>query len=200
LPVLNRLFREFPERAEIAHALFQCQLALKHLTDAAETMEVMLESLPPHHVASLLPRAELALAQGNGKLARSLTSEAKSLNPRHPTALRKLGLLFLRLREWDSLADIARQALALDEQEPIAWLGLAAAQLRKGNAEEAVAAAARAIGLKFFLPDAHFILARGLVAQGRWQEAKEAMQTLLKLQPDNRAAAAYFKRMPVTPA
>lgn len=49
--------------------------------------------------------------------------------------------------------------------------------------------------LQFFLPDAHFVLARGLLAQGRWQEAKEAMQTLLKLQPSNRAAAMYYKRM-----
>jgi len=102
----------------------------------------------------------------------------------------------LRLRDWDALAEIAKQALSMDEQEPLAWLGLAAAQLRKGNAAEAVEAATRAIKLKYFMPDAHFVLARGLVAQGRWQEAKEAMQVLLKLQPDNRAAATYYKRLP----
>jgi predicted AlkP superfamily phosphohydrolase/phosphomutase/Flp pilus assembly protein TadD len=195
LPVLDRLFREFPERVEVGHALFQCQLALGRLIEAADTLEVTLESLPPG-IASLLPRAELALAQRNSSLARSLVAEALKLNPTNPLALRKLGLLLLRLREWDELARIARQALALDEQDAIAWLGLAAAQLRKGNAVEASEAAARAIGLKYFLPDAHFVLARALVAQGRWQEATEVAQTLRKLQPDNRVAAAYSRRLP----
>jgi len=195
LPVLERLFREFPERVEVGHALFQCQLALGRLTEAADTLEVTLESLPPG-ITSLLPRAELALAQRNPTLARSLVSEALKLNPTNPLALRKLGLLLLRLREWDELARIAKQALTLNEQDAIAWLGLAAAQLRRGDAAGASEAAARAIALKYFLPDAHFVLARALMAQGRWQEATEAVQTLRKLQPDNRVAAAYSRRLP----
>jgi predicted AlkP superfamily phosphohydrolase/phosphomutase/Flp pilus assembly protein TadD len=195
LPVLDRLFREYPERAEVGHALFQCYLALGKLPEAGDVLEVTLESLPPG-IASLLPRAELAVAQRNTNLARSLVGEALKLKSTNPIALRKLGLLLLRLREWDALAQIARQALATNEQEPIAWLGLAAAQLRQGNAAEAAEAAGRAIGLKYFLPDAHFILARALVALGRWPEAREAMQTLLKLQPGNRVAATYFQRMP----
>ena len=194
LPVLEQLFREFPERVELAHALFQCQLALGRLTEAADTLDVALESLPSG-IASLLPRAELALAQRNPNQARSLVNEALKLNPTNPLALRKLGLLLLRLREWDELARIAKQALAMNEQDAIAWLGLAAAQLRKGNAVEAAEAAARAIGLTYFLPDAHFVMARALTAQGKWQEATEAMQTLRKLQPDNRVAAAYSRRL-----
>lgn len=194
-PVLDRLFREFPERVDFSHALFQCQLALGRLAEASATLEVVLESLPAG-LASLLPRAELALAQGDTKLARHLADEALRLQPTNPLALRKLGILLLRLREWNALAKVAQQALALDDGDPIAWLGLAAAQLRKGNAAEAVAAATRAIQLKFFLPEAHFVLARALVAEGRWEEARGAMQTLLKLQPDNRAAANYAKRLP----
>jgi tetratricopeptide (TPR) repeat protein len=195
LPILERLFREFPERVDISHALFQCQLALGRLIEASTTLEVVLESLPAG-VASLLPRAELAMAQGDTKLARSLAGEALKLNPANPLALRKLGVLLLRLREWDALAKIAKQALALDDGDPIAWLGLAVAQLRKGNATEAATAATRAIRLKFFLPDAHFVLARALVAEGKWIEAREAMQTLMTLQPDNRVATNYFKRLP----
>ena len=195
LPVLDRLFRDYPERVELSHALFQCQLALGQLTDASATLEVVLESLPAG-VASLLPRAELALAQGDNHLARALAGEVWQLRPTHPLALRKLGILLLRLREWDTLAQVARQALDLNPNEAVAWLGLAAAQLRKGNASEAVVSATRAIQLKFFLPEAHFIRARALVAEGHWDEAREAMETLLKLQPNNRAAAMYFKRLP----
>jgi tetratricopeptide (TPR) repeat protein len=97
LPVLDRLFREFPERVEVGHALFQCQLALGRPAEAADTLEVALESLPPG-IASLLPRAELALAQRNTNLARSLVGEALKLKPTNSLALAKLGLLLLRLR------------------------------------------------------------------------------------------------------
>ena len=199
LPVLDRLFREFPERVEVGYALFQCQLALNQLSGAADTLEVVLESIPPG-VASLLPRAELAIAQRDFGQARALVGEVNRLNPTHPLALRRLGLLLLRLREWDALEQIARRALVMNEQEPLAWLGLAAAQLRKGKPKEAEASAARAIGLKYFLPDAHFILARALVAQGRWLDAQDAMQALLKIQPQNRTAATYLKRIPAKPA
>lgn len=199
LPVLNRLFREFPERMEVGHALFQCQLALNQLSGAADTLEIVLESIPAG-VASLLPRAELAIAKRDFGQARSLVAELNRLNPMHPLALRRLGLLLLRLREWDALEQIACRALATNEQEPLAWLGLAAAQLRKGKPKEAEESAARAIGLKYFLPDAHFILARALVAQGRWLEAHDALQALLKIQPENRTAATYLKRIPANPA
>jgi tetratricopeptide (TPR) repeat protein len=132
--------------------------------------------------------------------AHTLVAELNRLNPTHPLALRRLGLLLLRLREWNALEQIARRALGMDEQDPIAWLGLAASQLRKNNPKEAQESAARAIRLKYFLPDAHFILARALVAQGRWLEAHDAMQALLKIQPQNRTAATYLKRIPTNPA
>jgi Flp pilus assembly protein TadD len=199
LPVLDRLFREFPEQADVGYALFQCQLALNQLSGASDTLEVVLESIPAG-VASLLPRAELAIAERDFSQARTLVAELNRLNPTHPQALRRLGLLLLRLREWDALEQIARRALEMDEQDPIAWLGLAEAQLRKSKPKEAEESAERAISLKYFLPDAHFILARARVAQGRWLEAHDSMQALLKIQPQNRTAATYLKRIPANPA
>lgn len=199
LPALDRLFREFPERAEVGYTLFQCQLALNKLSDASETLEVVLESIPAG-IASLLPRAELAIARKDFGQARPLVRELNALNPTHPMALRRLGLLLLRLREWDALEQIAKRALGMDEQDHLAWLGLAAAQLRKGKSKEAEESASRAIGLKYFLPDAHFILARALVAQGRWVDAQGVMQALVKIQPENRTAATYLKRIPTNPA
>jgi hypothetical protein len=194
LPVLEGLFRGFPERLELGHALFQCQLALRRFPEAAETLEVMLEGLPAG-IWSLLPRAELCVAKGDFRVARSLVAEAAGLHTTHPDALRRLGLLLLRLRDWHALADLAKQALKQDDNDPLAWLGLAEAQLRKQSAAEAEQAALRAIGLNYYLSQAHFILARALIAQGKWQPARDTMRTLLRLQPNNRAAAAYAKRM-----
>jgi tetratricopeptide (TPR) repeat protein len=126
---------------------------------------------------------------------RELVSQAWNLHTTDPEALRWLGTLLLRLREWNALEELAKQALMLDENEPLAWLGLAEAQLRRRRAAEGEESALRAIGLNYYLPQAHFVLARALIAQGKWQRARDSMQTLLQLQPHNRAAATYAKRI-----
>ena len=198
LPVVERLFRAFPERPELGQALFQCQLALRKLDEASETLEVVLEAIPAG-LWSLLLQAELCLAKGRGGEARRLVHQARDLHPTHPDAMRRLGLLLLRLREWVPLAELAREAVKLDDHEPIAWLGLAEAQLRRRLPAEAQEAALRAIGLNYYLPQAHFVLARALIAQSKWREAQEAMQTLLRLQPNNRVAATYAKRVAQPP-
>jgi len=192
-PVLDRLFRAFPERVELAQALFQCQLALQKLPEAAETLEVLLERTPPG-IWSLFPRAELCCARKELREARSLVNQAWALHPTHPEAMRRLGLLLLRLREWNSLAELAQRALKLDESQPLAWIGLGEAQLRQHLPAQAEEAAMRAIRLNYYLPQAHFVLARALIAQGKWEPAREAMQTLHRLQPNNRAAAVYSRR------
>lgn len=194
LPALDQLFRAFPERAEFAQALFQCQLHLAQLHAAQETLEVLLETLPPG-VFALLPQAELALAKRNVTQARHFVQEALQLNPTHPAALRRLGVLLLKLRDWKTLAEQARAALARDQNDPILWLGLAAGALRLQQPAEAEQAARRAIQLKYFLPDAHFVLARALVAQNKWNEARECMTALVKLQPDNKSVAGYNRRL-----
>jgi predicted AlkP superfamily phosphohydrolase/phosphomutase len=194
LPILDRLFRAFPERTDLAHSLFHCQLTLEKYSEAAETLEVLLEGVPAG-IWSILPQAELCVARKQTREARSLVNQAWNLHPAHPDALRRLGMLMLRLREWSGLAELAKEALKLDENEPLAWVGLAEAQLRKRLAPEAEESAMRAIGLNYYMPQAHFILARAFIAQGKWDQARETMQVLLQLQPNNRTAANYAKFM-----
>jgi hypothetical protein len=104
-------------------------------------------------------------------------------------------MLSWRLKDWSVLEQLALQALKLNDNDALAWLGLAEAQLRKRLPDKAETAAMRAIGLNFYLSDAHFVLARALVAQGKWQQVHNPLQTYLKLQPNNRAAAKYAERV-----
>ena len=193
LPILDVVFRSFPERSDFALALFHCQLTLTQTASASYTLEVLLEAVPPG-VWALLARAEWAMGGGERTEARRLAEEARRLQPSHPEALRRLGMLWWRLRDWDALSELARQAVRMNESEPLAWLGLAESALRLHQPEEAVEAAARAISLNYFQPQAHLALARAYLALGKWKEAQSSMQTVLRLQPHNRAASAYSQR------
>jgi hypothetical protein len=193
LPILERLFRSFPERSDFAHALFHCQLTVKKTAEAAETLEILLEGIPSG-IWSLLPRAELWIARGDWKEARLVVDEIQKLKPAEPEALRRLGTMLWRLREWDGLAELAREAIKREENEPLAWLGLAEATLRLRDPAKAIEAANRAIGLNYFLPQAHLVLSRAFLIQGKWAQARQAMQTVMRMQPNNRAAAIYSRR------
>lgn len=193
--VLEKLFRSFPERTEVAETLFDCQLELKRYIEAGQTLEVLLEGLPPGPT-SLALKAQLAWAQRDFNQARTLVHQAMELQPTDRPTMGRIGILLLRLHEWDRLEELARLGIAMDEREPMAWLGLAAALLRKRRAAEAADAAARAIHLKYFLPDAHLVLARALIAQGKWAPARDALEALEKIQPNTRAAAAYSRKIP----
>jgi Flp pilus assembly protein TadD len=195
LPILEKLFRQFPERPELGQTLFRCQLELKLLPEAKETLEVVLETIPAGAV-SLLLRAELAWAERDISQTQSLVSEILKLAPTNPAVMCRTGILLLRLRQWDPLEKLARQALELDRHDPVAWLGLAEALLRKRQNSAATEAAVHAIGLKYFFPEAHFILVRSLLAEGKLAEAGDAMAALQKIQPNNRAAIIYSRRMP----
>jgi len=193
LPLLEKVFFSFPERLDFGHALFHCQLTVKKTQEAAETLDVLLERIPPG-IGGLLPRVELLIAKGDRKEARSLAGEILALKPSEPEALRRLGMIFWRLREWNSLVQLSQEALQRNENEALAWLGLAEGCLRLHQPDRAMEAAHRAIGLNYFLPQAHLVLARTLLIQGRWAEAHAAMQTVLRLQPGNRALATYSRR------
>jgi len=100
----------------------------------------------------------------------AVVHQARDLHPAHPDALRRLGLLLLRLRSgrrWPSWPE----ALKLDENEPLAWLGLAEAQLRQRLPAEAEEAALRAIGLDYYFPQATSCWRGALIAQSKWQQA-----------------------------
>ena len=199
LPWLENLFRSNPENVDFCHALFACQIALEQFTAAESTLTIFQELVPPGLI-SLIAQAELALARGQLSTARQLAREALPLTPAPPALLRRLGVILLRLREWTTVADLAREGLKQDESDPLVWLGLAEASLRLQAVAAAEQAARRAIQLKYYLPDAHFILTRSLVAQNKWAEACTAMAALRQLQPENRTAAAYQERLERTAA
>ena len=193
LPLLEALFQEFPETLAFSQTLFQAQLTLGLLGEAEETLEVLVDALPS--VTIPLPQAELALARGQMESARQHVLELLK-SPTHSLPVwHRIGLLLIALREWDKLEACARAVLKQNEDNEIAWLGLAEASLRRKDFDTAVTAAKRAMGLRFHLPDAHFAYARALVGKGLYLAAIQAVERLLQIDPTNAVAQTYLRRL-----
>jgi len=193
LPLLEALFRQFPENPLFSQKLFQTQLTLGCHTEAEQTLEVWRESLPPADVH--LPQAELALARGQMQCARQHVSELLKSSAHSLPMWHKIGLLLVALREWDKLEACARAVLKHNEDDEIAWLGLAEASLRRRDFDTAAVAAKRAMGLRFALADAHLAFARALVGKGLFLAAIQALERLLQVDPSNAVAQNYLRRL-----
>jgi hypothetical protein len=194
LPVLEILFRDDPEDPVFAQSYFQCMLASGRVSGAGEVLEAVLDCMP-HGAATLLAQAEYALARGEHSRVRELLAVLLSSDDHGTDAWRRIGLLLIGVRDWETLERQADNLLRVDPRCEMAWVGLAEALLRRGKPGLAAAAAMRAIGLNFFLPDAHFILARSLAAQSMWLAALQSMERLLAMQPENELARGYVRRL-----
>jgi tetratricopeptide (TPR) repeat protein len=64
--------------------------------------------------------------------------KALSLDPDNPTYLYNQGLCLLKLQRWDRACERLMEAVGRDPGNGIAWCGLAAASLARGNADEAL--------------------------------------------------------------
>lgn len=193
LPILEKLFREFPEHLPFAESLFQTQLALGRVDDARSTLTVLQELSGPTPTTRIAT-AELAVAAGDPASAREALANLLS-NPLPAGISRRAGLVLYALRDWPTLARLAKALLNHDNTDEIAWIGYAEASLRLGDARAACAAAQQAIRLKFFLPEAHMILSRALAKDGMPIAAIQAAERLLEIHPGNRAAEAYLRRL-----
>lgn len=105
-------------------------------------------------------------------------------NPEHAFANYLLGQVRLRRGELEKADDLFRRSLEKERTAP-AYAGLAAVKLAQGDTVSAEKLVRRALDLDPKRVSAWHTLAETLLAEGRTQEASEALDTVLKQWPDN---------------
>jgi len=137
-----------------------------------------------------------------------LPNEKKAIEARGTSSVEAYNLYLMARQQWvsGSFGDIRRdetivrtckQAVSFDPNYAEAWalMALAQAQLRlwHGTGEDALAAAERALAINPKLAEAHCVKAQLLEEQDRQAEAREEIETALRLDPEswevNREAA-----------
>ena len=92
---------------------------------------------------------------------------AEASNPQVPDIYVRIGDIYVRLLQWKSAKAAYEKAVALDEDNARAYLGLSSVYRRLGDNQQTIDNALRAVSLLHRLPLAHFNLGVALVRGGQ---------------------------------
>jgi tetratricopeptide (TPR) repeat protein len=139
-------------------------------------------------VADLVRRGILASSRGSAEQAEDLFERALELDPSAKEAYNNLGAIYAHRGEHERARKMFRQAIAIDPLYVFPRCNLAAYLLddeRVEEAEEMLASLSESTGL---LPQeaAFYNLSRGrlLAYQGKYDDARRALKTALRIDPD----------------
>jgi tetratricopeptide (TPR) repeat protein len=146
-----------------------------------------------------LLRAAQSEAEGDLDAAQRYYQEAEQLEPEALPVLARLGANLLQRRQWSAAEARFRRLLELDPHGADAHEGLCRSLLPQRRNAEAAAAALTAIGLRYFAPNAHFLLGVALHRLGRLVPAMQALELCLAQNPNHaeaheRLAFIYARR------
>jgi predicted AlkP superfamily phosphohydrolase/phosphomutase/tetratricopeptide (TPR) repeat protein len=191
-PLLEEIVRRRPWEDRFLMQLAHCYFQAGYLAQAERLLFAIADGGESDTVGTKLLLAQIKLARGDlgGALQALLVAEA--MQPRSPGVYIQIGDTYARLLQWQNAKTAYEKALALDEDNARAYLGLSTVYRRLGDNQQTVDHALRAVSLLHRLPLAHFNLGVGLVRSGDHERARLAFETALRFQPEMVNAHRYL--------
>ncbi|MCI0332552.1 MAG: tetratricopeptide repeat protein, partial [Planctomycetes bacterium] len=124
------------------------------------------------------------LALGNTAEAIRLLEERLAIGQLAVHSVVALGMACNKGGDYPRAEELCRQALSMDAEYPLAWLGLGRAFDGQRKVHEAADAYRRAAQIAPALTDAQLSLADNLLKQGELKEAAAACQAAIEISPD----------------
>jgi tetratricopeptide (TPR) repeat protein/ADP-heptose:LPS heptosyltransferase len=140
-----------------------------------------------------LESARAALTQGQFARAKAVLLPLMQQPKPATAAQHMLGVAHLKLREFAEAERWLRATVEATPNDPIAWTNLAAALLERGNAEQSVNAAKKAVALRPDFAEGYVNLSAALLQMGRAQEACDCYTKLLTLRSGPAAAGIHLQ-------
>jgi predicted AlkP superfamily phosphohydrolase/phosphomutase/tetratricopeptide (TPR) repeat protein len=197
--LLEEIVRRRPWEDRFLHQLSHCYFQGGYLAQAEHLLSAMADGGKPDTPSGKLLLARIKLVRGDlgGALGALLAAEETAAPM--PSLYVQLGDAYLRLSQLQNARMAYEKALAIDEDNARAFLGLSSVYRRLGDNQQTVDCALRAVSLLHRLPLAHFNLGVALARSGDTQRAQLAFETALRFQPQMVNAHRYLAtihRMP----
>jgi tetratricopeptide (TPR) repeat protein len=192
--LFEALQRELPGEAQIAIELAQCRLRLGDVEQCRRLVDRPFDRPSDRQAADyLLGRAELA--DGRPNEAISYFQQVEDGREQSSELLINVGTAYLTMGRLVDALRVFERVLTIDGESIHAWLGVSRARLACHDADGAVAAARQAIALRHDDPWARYLLALGLEALGKIEEAVQALEVCIRLQPTIPTARSSLKSL-----
>ena len=188
----ERKVGDHPDSPHARHLLGLVYLEQGRVPEALERFREVLRLDPgfaaTHHAVG-------RLLQAQGRLPEALRSlqRACELDPELLEAHVDLGTAYHRAGRYDLAVEAYQRALALDPERPLVYSNLGMAQAMAGRLEAAADAFREGLKRAPDSVDLHEALGQVYARQGRLQEAVTEWETVLRLNPGHRRAAAAIQ-------
>lgn len=172
-----------PDNVDALNALALSELELRKPEEAERHLQEALKQLP-QNLQSSVELASLYLTQGKLRSAEQILKAAVAKSPQSVDGLVALGELYRLMERWSDAAVVFREALQKQPKEPRALLGLAAAEVKLGQAD----AAEHTYRVLSALPGTQYrhLHAFYLFATGQQGRATKELEQLVKEYPADR--------------
>jgi predicted AlkP superfamily phosphohydrolase/phosphomutase/tetratricopeptide (TPR) repeat protein len=191
-PLLEEIVRRRPWEDRFLTQLAACYYHGGYLAQAERVLIAIADGAEPATAGMTLLWARIKLARGDlgGALQALLAAEA--MNPHLPGIYVQIGDTYTRLLQWQNARMAYEKAIAIDEDNALAFQGLSTVYRRLGDNQRTVDAALHAVSLLHRLPLVHFNLGVALARSGENERATIAFETALRFQPDMVNAHRYL--------
>ncbi|MCC5843778.1 MAG: alkaline phosphatase family protein [Verrucomicrobia bacterium] len=183
LPHLWRAHTLAPETPHYAFHVARALAALRLENAAWEAVEVLRDFGEQHPQAQGL-LGSIAYLLGDIKTAAQHLEAKSGASPDQTAFENHRGLIALHQNRIDDAEHHFRNSLKNNSDDPMAWLGLSRALLRRDKPPEAMDAARKALSLKRELPLAHLTVAQAAESLGDSETAARAYAEALRFEPN----------------
>src|SRR5947208_7465927 len=191
-PLLQEIVRRRPWEDRFLTQLAACYYQGGYLAQAERVLFAIADGAEPGTAGMTLLWARIKLARGDLGGALQALLRAEAMNSQLPGIYIQIGDTYARLLQWQNAKIAYEKAIALDEDNALAFQGLSTVYRRLGDNQQTVDCALRAVSLLHRLPLAHFNLGAALARSGENERASVAFETALLFQPEMISAHRYL--------
>jgi tetratricopeptide (TPR) repeat protein len=192
IPVLERIYSENPDTVRYGLRLASCYQALNKKTELRKVVESLREKDQTHLPQLDLMEGTLLLAENKPRKALEFLNKAENFVSHLPYLHIQLGIVYYKIHRWQDAERAYLKALAIDENNAIAFHGLGLCYLRQKKYEQAAESFLNAIGLMYYFSEAHYHLGEALYYLENHENAAEAFHVAITLSPGYKKAHQWL--------
>jgi predicted AlkP superfamily phosphohydrolase/phosphomutase/tetratricopeptide (TPR) repeat protein len=196
-PIVKNLLEQYPEDALILSLAARMELSNGNAQGVREFAHRS-EALDGRKLTVVSLLAEAAIIEEDFEQAISLLLEAIELSTEKtiiPAIHCRLGDTLARTKRYDEAEKAYLDILEIDSDHAPAWVGMSKIALQRGDADQAVDHATRAVSLIHVYPEAHLRLGEALIAAERFEDAVTALEVCATQSPGTRKCIGLLARL-----